>query len=199
MSKKRFPLIVFCGIDGSGKTTLAKKLFFSLKEKRIDCEIIHAHAYSISEDSFGIRENTIKKFKCLFRLAIPFALLDNFFTYYFKYLPILREKILICDRYFYDKITRLHYYGISTALMTKVYLSLLPKPDYTFFLDVRTESAKIRKNEYSKEEYISFRESYKLIMEKILTKTIVINTESDIDETFGKVVTVLRGTFKNEI
>ena len=40
-------------------------------------------------------------------LLSPFMLLDSFFTYYFKYKPELEHNVIICDRYFYDKVARI--------------------------------------------------------------------------------------------
>jgi len=166
-------------MDGAGKTTLAKKITQFFEEKGFKFEFIHGHGYSVSQDSFGLDEKRVKSLKYLFKLLIPFALADNLFTFYFKYKPILKKKNLVCDRYFYDKIARMMYYGICSELLARICLRLLPKPDYIFFLDINPEQAYFRKGEYSEKEYNSFRNIYRFIADYL--KAPVIDTSLSID------------------
>ncbi|MCD6094284.1 MAG: hypothetical protein J7J51_05830 [Candidatus Omnitrophica bacterium] len=179
MGRQKYPLIVFCGMDGSGKTTLAKKVVEFFKERNQKCEFIHAHVYSISKHSFGLNEKLVNKLRFFLKLAIPFALLDNLYTYYFKYKPVLRNMILVCDRYFYDKIARMMYYEICSESVAKIYLKLLPKPDYVFFLDIDPKQAYSRKEEYSEREYNSFRNIYGFIAGYL--KAPVLDTSLPLD------------------
>jgi len=179
MAKKRFPLIVFCGMDGSGKTTLTNKLAVYLEKAGLKYETTHAHTYSISKSSFGIKEKTVKMLKYLFATLIPLILLDNLYTYYFKYHPILERKILICDRYFYDKVCRMIYYGVCNKHMAEIYLKLLPRPDYIFFLNISPKDACLRKEEYSEEEYSSFGAIYRFVANYL--KATVVDTGLSVD------------------
>lgn len=162
MDKKKHHLIVFCGVDGTGKTTLAKKLVEYFEKQGLKPKFIHAHGYTVSQNSFGLDEKKVHSLKYLFKLLLPFAFLDNLFTYYFKYKPILKNKTLICDRYFYDKLARMIYYGICNRFIAKIYLRLLPRPDFVFFLDVDPKKAHQRKKEYSEGELLFFRKIYRL-------------------------------------
>jgi len=120
-------------------------------------ELIHSHSYSISSDSFGISEAVITKWKYLFMLLIPLAILDNWFTFLSIYRPILNKRELICDRYFYDKVARAVYYGICPWLIARIWIRLIPKPDVVFFL---TEPH-VQKEEIN--NYEKWREIYKRI------------------------------------
>ena len=82
MDTKKIPLIVFCGMDGSGKTTLAKKLVQFFEELGLECEFNHGHKYTVSQDSFGLSEARVNKLRHLFRLLVPLAFVDNLFTFY---------------------------------------------------------------------------------------------------------------------
>lgn len=166
-------------MDGTGKTTLAKRVARFFEEQGFELEFIHAHGYSVSQNTFGLDERKVKNLKYLLRLLIPFAFVDNLFTFYFKYKSILKKKNLICDRYFYDKLARMVYYGICTKLMAKVYLKLLPKADYVFFLDIAPTQAYSRKREYSEKEYDSFRGIYRFIVNYL--KAPVIDTSLPLD------------------
>src|SRR3989339_1408061 len=107
MLTKKKSLIVFCGMDGTGKTSLAKKLAQYLEEKGVAVELRHGHSYSISKNSFSFSDAKVGSLRCFLWLALPIAFLDNLFTFYFKYIPAIKRKSLICDRYFYDKIARM--------------------------------------------------------------------------------------------
>jgi thymidylate kinase len=97
-------------------------------------EIFHAHSYSISKDTFGISGKLIQSCRYLLMFLIPFAIVDNLCTYLFVYRPILKDRILICDRYFYDKVARAMFYGVCPLWLARIWLNLLPKPDLVFFL-----------------------------------------------------------------
>ncbi|MFQ5444809.1 MAG: hypothetical protein ACE5EK_09350, partial [Nitrospinales bacterium] len=112
MSLRKFPLIVFCGMDGSGKTTLSRKVAEHLRKKGISTEWEHGHGYTVSQNSFGTGEDTLRRFRHIFRLGLPLAMSDNLITFYFRYQPVLKVQGLVCDRYFYDKVARLMFYGI---------------------------------------------------------------------------------------
>ena len=179
MGARKHLLITFCGMDGAGKTTLAKKIGHFFKQGGLKFEFIHGHGYSVSQNSFKLDERRVSRLKYLFRLLIPFAFIDNLFTFYFKYNPILKDRILICDRYFYDKIARMMYYEICSESVARIYLKLLPKPDYVFFLDIDPKQAYSRKEEYSEREYNSFRNIYGFIAGYL--KAPVIDTSLPLD------------------
>ncbi len=179
-------LIAFSGMDGSGKTTLAKKLKTYLEKKSYSVYFKHAHGYAISQNSFAIDEQNIKRFRWLFMLLSPYVLIDSWLTHLLKYRPILNKKTLICDRYFYDKIARLIYYGIISKTLSKMYLYLLPKPDVVFVLDVGEKKAITRKKEYSLNQARNFRDIYQFIARE--TKTPIIKTAGNIKESLRNVI-----------
>jgi len=150
-------------MDGSGKTTLASALFRDLEKEGRPVHLKHGHGYSVSKNSFGFDERSVNRYRLLFGILLPFAYLDNLFTFYFRYRPLLREKTLISDRYFYDKLARLIFYKICPLALAKLYLQLLPKPDYVFFLDIEASDARNRKEGYTEEELESFRRAYLFI------------------------------------
>lgn len=176
-------------MDGSGKTTLAKKVAVHLKKQGIKSQFIHAHAYRVSQNSFGLRPKAVRNLKYLFRLLLPFAFFDNLFTYCFRYKPILKDRTLICDRYFYDKLARMVYYGIAGQFLAKIYLKLLPKPDFVFFLDLAPEKIYQRKKEYAKRDLQTFRKIYKFLAKVLETK--MINTRLPLDTSIKKIIKAL--------
>ncbi len=179
-------LIAFSGMDGSGKTTVAKKLESYMKKKGFRVFFKHAHGYAISKNSFSIDEKNIKRFCWLFFLLSPFMLLDSFFTYYFKYKPELEHNVIICDRYFYDKVARMLYYNITNNFIAGIYLSLLPRPNRLFYLNVSSHNAKLRKNEYSIKDYERFKKIYDFIAMK--TNAVIIDADLPLSTVFNKTI-----------
>ena len=194
MVAKNYPLVTFSGMDGTGKTTLAEKIkYYFIKEKGLECDFIHGHGYSVSQNSFAVNEKQIHRMRHLLRLLIPLAFADNLYSYLSKYLPVLRKKVLICDRYFYDKVARLMFYGICTEGMAKVYLNFLPRPDHIFFLDLNIDTVYKRKQEYTKKEYASFSEIYRFLAECLDAP--IINTAKPIDRCCDEIISKLNKDF----
>ncbi|OGK26075.1 hypothetical protein A2954_02780 [Candidatus Roizmanbacteria bacterium RIFCSPLOWO2_01_FULL_37_12] len=183
-------LIAFSGFDGTGKSTLAKKIKIYFEGKGFQVAYKHAHGYTISENSFGISKEAVKKYKWMLKLASPVVLFDSWITYLFKYKPILKANILICDRYFYDKIARLLYYRVIGLNLAKLYLKLLPKPDYIFVLDLNENITLLRKKEYSKYQIKRFRTYYKFIADQLNVP--IIPTSSSINKTLEKILITSR-------
>lgn len=169
-------------MDGTGKTTLAKKLEEYLTMNKIKSEFIHGHTYTISKNSFGISDKHIIKYRKLFSILTPLALLDNYVNYIFKYRCKLKNKTIISDRYYYDKVARMIYYGILNKQFAKIYLKLLPKPDLVFFLDVSAKKAFERKKEYTIRELMRWSKIYKFVSNNINCK--IINTNKPLSNSW---------------
>ena len=78
------------------------------------------------------------------------------------------------------------YYGICNQLIAKIYLKLLPKPDFVFFLDIDPRKAYERKKEYSKSELLIFRKIYKFLAKEL--KAPIINTSLSLDICLKKIM-----------
>lgn len=181
-------------MDGAGKSTLAKKVYDFLVSRKMNAELLHGHGYSVSEDSFGLKDAQVRSVRFFLKLLLPLAFLDNLFTYYFKYQPRLKIGILICDRYFYDKLARLLYYGVCGKTIARIYLKALPRPDFIFFLDLDPKEAGKRKREYTDEELKHFSEIYKFISEYL--RIPVVDTNISLDVSSQKIFQYLKPILK---
>jgi len=149
-------VLSFIGLDGTGKTTLAKALVELLKERGLESEYIYmgrlrGHAlpmHSVSK-KIGVSkiEKTKKPSKAYF-LAREFAYYCDLLTRYFLLiLPrVLAGTVMVCDRYAYDFFLDTHFSAFSRFLFRFLY----PRPALLVFLDLPEEEIIRRKNEYDR-------------------------------------------------
>lgn len=159
-------LIVFTGIDGSGKSTLTKMLVEKLKTKGIDAEYLWWFSAENSIFRRTLRfvsgpqktgHSEPKKEKL--PKSSPVQILYQFLvlldyqrqTIFRVWLPLISGKNVVCDRYVYDIVTsfvmEFHYPDQCSKKLLAILLKLSPKPDAAFFVDVPVEVAIRRKND----------------------------------------------------
>jgi thymidylate kinase len=160
-------IIAICGMDGTGKTTLAQTLTDDLCSQGKRASMFHGHEYAVSSTSFGLTRNTLIRYRWFFKFLLPMAYADNLYTYYSRYLPKSQGRILVLDRYFYDKLARMISFGICGQILARIYARLIPKPDKLFFLDLPGEIARKRNQEYTVEQFEKFRRAYLFIAEEL--------------------------------
>ena len=185
--------IAFCGMDGAGKSTLARMAHNWLEVNEHRAIFLHGHTYSLSKKSLSLSSESVVKYRFLLRMAIPISIIDNLYTYYFKYRAHLKKANLITDRYFYDKLARLLFYGISTPFLARIHCFFIPRPTILFVLNPNPESASQRKGEYSVSDSKVFHEKYNLLSKILKIET--INTSAPIEESWLIVERVLELNF----
>lgn len=191
--QKKGMLICFIGIDGSGKTTLAKTLIESMRKHGIKTEytwckfessllrllIFIKNKLFVKEDdwkknyeiSLEIKKNLFKK-RFAYTLYEWFVLLDYRFQIIRKIaIPLKLGKNLVCDRYIYDTVVDLAAdLGYSDEKVTNRINQLLdfsPKPDLVFLVDLPEEVAFNRKDDVPSINFLSEkRKVYKKIEEE---------------------------------
>ena len=201
MYKKKPLFVTFEGIEGSGKSYQSKKLYKSIKKRRIPVILTREPGGTrgaekirkiILEDYFylhsKIRFN--KYTDTLLYLAARSEHIEN------KIKPaISKKKIIICDR-FIDSTLAYQVYGkgVSKALVDSVHKYILGsiKPDLTFILKVNISKAmerlKKRKkmnryDKFSKYFYIKAQKAFIKIAKKNKTRYFVLDNSNDSDET----------------
>jgi len=201
MYKKKPLFVTFEGIEGSGKSYQSKKLYKSIKKRRIPVILTREPGGTrgaekirkiILEDYFylhsKIRFN--KYTDTLLYLAARSEHIEN------KIKPaISKKKIIICDR-FIDSTLAYQVYGkgVSKALVDSVHKYILGsiKPDLTFILKVNISKAlerlkkrkkKNRYDKFSKYFYIKAQKAFIKIAKKNKTRYFVLDNSNDSDET----------------
>lgn len=175
--------ICFIGIDGSGKTTLAKMLIRMMDERGIKGKYVYntyrsfllrplmsiAKAFlfrgkTISKNYAEYTNMTKKVFKWSF-LSTMYqysVLLDYLFQTLFKVgIPRIFGKNVICDRYLYDVVVNIavesDYSNDRIESMLRKISYLLPKPNLLFLVDLPEEIAYQRKDDVPTIEYLKKR------------------------------------------
>jgi len=201
MYKKKPLFVTFEGIEGSGKSYQSKKLYKSIKKRRIPVILTREPGGTrgaekirkiILEDYFylhsKIRFN--KYTDTLLYLAARSEHIEN------KIKPaISKKKIIICDR-FIDSTLAYQVYGkgVSKALVDSVHKYILGsiRPDLTFVLKVNISKAlerlkkrkkKNRYDKFSKYFYIKAQKAFIKIAKKNKTRYFVLDNSNDSEET----------------
>lgn len=189
MSQRERTLICFTGIDGAGKTTLAKRLVNLLGEHGIKSRYVYGAYETFVLRLFLIivraiwlrRKNafadyagyygSIKRLSRNRLLATGYqvlTLLEYFLQILLKVtVPLMLGKKIVCDRYVYDVMTdlavNLGYSDGKFKKMLKRVLFLCPNPDLIFSVDVPEQIAYERKSDVPSRDYLSQRKKFYLI------------------------------------
>ena len=184
------PIIVFEGIEGSGKTFHIKNLEFFLKKNKI--KYIKLREPGGSNNSEKIRNLILNKSSNFNSLTDFFLYMaarnENYLSIYKKY---YRKRVILIDRFVDSTIAYQHYgMGINKKLISNLNKLILKsiKPDFTFINIVNMKNLKIRLNKRSnKNRYDDFKiEFYKKVQKGYIKlsrnnkKYMIINSNNEI-------------------
>ncbi len=130
-------LIVFEGIDGSGKSTQALLLAEKLRQNGFDVLLT-------SEPTDGPVGTKIKQLRTRLTPEEEMELFTEDRKSHVRdvIIPAIEEgKIVVCDRYFYSSAAYQGASGLDPYEIIHANLDFAPRPDITFFLRVATQSA----------------------------------------------------------
>ena len=201
MYKKKALFVTFEGIEGSGKSYQSKKLYQSIKERKIPVILTREPGGTkgaekirkIILDDYFYLDSKIRFNKytdTLLYLAARNEHVKN------KIIPaISRGKIIICDR-FIDSTLAYQVYGkgVNKSLVDSIHKYILGniKPDLTFILKVNISKAlerlkkrkkKNRYDKFSKHFYIKAQKAFIKIAKKNKRRYFVLDNSKDSKET----------------
>ena len=140
--KKKF-IVSLMGVDGSGKTTLAKTINKIFKKSKY----LHLKPYILFPDRRTVIKNPHYQKKSSFILS-TLRLLSWLISYKFFFYKEKNKNIYIFDRYAHDiLIDPLRYKHSLSQSLTKFILKFFPKPNLWIFLDPSLKTIKSRKYE----------------------------------------------------
>ncbi len=188
-------LFVFCGLDGSGKTTQIALLeeFF----RRISM-----NTYITKQPTDAVRGS------CIFRTYMDSP---DHSMYDYRALSLLcasdrvqhsnqeivpkiaAGEVVIADRYFYSCLANLRARGYTKDRWIYEVSSFIPRPDIAFFMDIDVDTAisRVRSREKEKNRYIDTELQYRL-REQYLDIArenggVVIDSSLPVEEIFQKI------------
>ncbi|RQW81149.1 MAG: hypothetical protein EHM14_02035 [Methanothrix sp.] len=222
MIKSACQFICIIGIDGSGKTTMAKEIADLLKERGVSAQYVYARFQLILtkpvvflankiflrdkkiRTEYSIRTNDkktlIKKNRKLATVYRFLLLTDYLLQLAIKIkLPLLTGKTIVCDRYVYDTV--LTDFAIDMGLSKDECLQLInkcfrfvPKPSVVFLVDASEEVAYKRKNDIPSIDYLKDRRSLYLGIADACG-IIVLNGNQAPEEVFSECMRRLENEF----
>jgi len=182
-------IICITGIDGAGKSTLARSVASELCKKGFQAQYFYGRVIPVLSRlamNFGrkifLRKNNIwedysgysrSKQKVMRAPILSWGyafliLLDYYLVTWIKLLPYCFRKVyVVADRYFYDTVVTdlaAHLGFSSNQVLSAVEMGLrfLPKPQNTILIDIPEEIAFARKNDIPHIDYLRERRAYYL-------------------------------------
>ena len=198
--------ICFIGIDGSGKTTVAKKMVEVLLNydirskyvwggyslvvllpfvKMVRKAITRKHNPFTDYSQYHSRLKEFGKRKVLFKIYQHLLLFEYLIEIFIKIkIPLWLGRSIVSDRYIFDTATNIaSNYDLSFEEYRRLIdnlLRLCPKPDIIYFVDTPEEIALKRKNDIPSLDYLrNRRKYYKRISENY--DIVTLNGLSDLD------------------
>jgi dTMP kinase len=159
MKLKKGLLIVLEGIDGSGKTTQARRLVRALRRAGLE-------ALSFREPTRGrwgreIKEKARRPDSLTPEQELSLFLKDRRENVSRNLLPSLdRKKGVVLDRYYYSTIAYQGAKGLSRERIRRLNEKFAPRPDLVFILDVDPARGLGRIKDRPKKEPLFERENY---------------------------------------
>lgn len=195
MGKNNYPgkLIVFCGLDGSGKTTLINNLndylcklsLNPILTKQPTPDMRNNHIFRVFQDQ---KDKEGYDYRALSLLAAADRLQHSSQVI----VPALNSgNVVISDRYFYSCLANLQARGYENDQWIYDIAKKLPLPDVSFFLDINVDEAikRVKSRPKEKDRYIDIEMQYKLRDNylKIANQVngVIISTDKEIEDAFN--------------
>ena len=185
-------LFVFCGLDGSGKTTQIKLLREFFRRINMDISITKqptdaVRSSPIFRTYMDSPDHSMYDYRALSLLCAS----DRVQHSNQEILPkIAAGEVVIADRYFYSCLANLRARGYTSDRWIYEVSGLVPKPDLAFFLDIDVDTAisRVRSRKQEKNRYIDtalqhrLREQYLNIARE--NGGVVIDSSLPVEEIF---------------
>ncbi|MGB7902608.1 MAG: hypothetical protein WCG09_09255 [Halobacteriota archaeon] len=207
---KRHVLACFMGIDGSGKTTVAKSLHESLTSAGISSTYLWCGWRGFeswlfkpfaSQTRNAMTRRGSEESIASAHYKIPFFDWFTWLDYVLRVCPLLvasllTNTIVVADRYVYDVLLTLHADGSKSYRLVVWLFKLFPSPTIIFYVNVPPELAFARKDDIPSLEFLrrSDDEKRKLIAQLPIDQVIALDgtrTVQELTEAAFRITTAL--------
>ena len=194
MVLKKGILIVFEGIDGSGKSVQAKLLQEKLKEKGFD--VVSFQEPSDSQWGREIKKKALHPDSLSPEEELDLFVKDRRENVEKNLKPALQEKkVIILDRYYFSTVSYQGARGIDPERIRKINEKFAPKADLVFILDIDARSGldriKDRKNKerlFEREDYLAkVDQIFRSLKGKNFIHLNALETEEEISQKIEKI------------
>lgn len=152
-------LIVFEGIDGSGKSTQAEILLERLQEE--DFDVVYFREPSKGKWGRKIKKKALHPDSLTPEEELDLFLKDRRENVENNLKPALKKKrVVILDRYYYSTIAYQGAKGIDEKLIRRMNEEFVIKPDLVFILDIDPQKGLERIEDRKKKDMLFEREEY---------------------------------------
>ncbi len=184
-------LIAIEGIDGSGKTTVARFLEEELRKRGYD--VVRFKEPTDSKYGRKIRQ-ILKERKLSPKEVLELFLKDREIDVEENIVPALKSgKIVIMDRYYYSTIAYQGALGLDVEEIKKLN-EKFPKPDLVIVLDVSPETALKRikaKRKPDRFEDLNYLSKVRDIFLSLRDDVVVINAERELEDVKREVLKIV--------
>lgn len=185
-------LIVFEGIDGSGKTTLSRLLLSYLQEKKL--KVVWLREPGNSKWGREIRELANVRENIPIEKELEYFIQDRKWNVEKNILPALKEnKIVILDRYYFSTACYQGARGLDIEEIIERNLEFAPVPDMTFIIDVDVDTAlkRIRGNRHRQVRLFENRDFLQKVRQNYLKlrndHIYIIDGQPPLDDVFEEI------------
>ena len=178
--------IIFCGIDGSGKTTQIRFIAKRLKEKGLRFKYVWLRSASYLSLLFSvfyrllthITKNTEHEKKVIAKIRNYLLTIDMFIRSMLRVrIPIRMGYYILCDRFvpdtIVDMISEMENAHLFRSVLGRLLLALIPKQSIIVLLDVEESEAYRRKKDIPSLNYLRKRRRLYLALAHILKIPII--------------------------
>ena len=176
--------IAFMGLDGSGKTTHSNAVKAFLTSHQIPYTSIHlpsAHPLRFVPKSrrTQLTEASCTREKHGFFICVArqkFLFFGMAWIYLTSIMPsLLRGRVVICDRWFYDELIHLRYRKMCH--LPSFIENLIPRPGMLFYLNLPAETAHQRSKEADLSYFLTKKKMYDSLAQRKKAMVIEVGTK----------------------